>query len=582
MKLFKLLRNEFIKIFAKKSVLLVLLLALALSATLPILQYRSQMDDDDFTSINEEEYRRNLLDEITHYTDDVENLEAEDKNSGYYYSSLFWARAYMSMLQLKYDAGVTSWEDWRDNFSYRLTEFYQELWVTEAFADKDKKLMEAFNKEGLSGMVDGDALSYYYEKDSTKKLKARVEYLEEQIEAFTAAIMNNDTDYINNFNVTEQQQNIDRINDNIASLQKQRKTLVKENYKGSNDDYIKEIDRQIAEAQDSLPQQEEVLKWLVYKSDMHIYPSYTDWRNRCMNEIDNAVYISYQKAMTKEEYDESGGRWNDMGTKKLTYEEYIADDELKKAQAVDIITLNRYYIDNDITPLEYTNSTRNMLESSIYYMILIVAFVGIIVTGPIVSREYSKGTIRLLLIRPVRRWKVLLSKLLAVVLICILTFALCCSLCAGLTVYFFGMEDLSLPIVSITNGQITTMHILERIVPAMLWSCLTILFLVSVAFSMTTIAKSSIMSVGLPLILMAASYPAALILSSYQYYTIVRYSFLPYILLFHVLNNTGTLMQVFGASLELSAQYGELLLGGMSFVLLLLSFIVFSSRDVKN
>ena len=50
------------------------------------------------------------------------------------------------------------------------------------------------------------------------------------------------------------------------------------------------------------------------------------------------------------------------------------------------------------------------------YLIFVLIFVAIIVSGDIVSSEFSQGTIKLLLLRPASRMKILLSKFIAVML----------------------------------------------------------------------------------------------------------------------------------------------------------------------
>lgn len=69
----------------------------------------------------------------------------------------------------------------------------------------------------------------------------------------------------------------------------------------------------------------------------------------------------------------------------------------------------QYYLDHDINPSEPGAPTfvRMFLEDSID---LLLPLMVMVIASDLVSSEYSLGSIKLLLTRPVRRWKVLLSK----------------------------------------------------------------------------------------------------------------------------------------------------------------------------
>jgi ABC-2 type transport system permease protein len=69
----------------------------------------------------------------------------------------------------------------------------------------------------------------------------------------------------------------------------------------------------------------------------------------------------------------------------------------------------QYYLDHDINPSEPGAPTfmRTFLENSID---LFLPLMVMVIASDLVSSEHSLGSIKLLLTRPVRRWKVLLSK----------------------------------------------------------------------------------------------------------------------------------------------------------------------------
>ena len=136
-----------------------------------------------------------------------------------------------------------------------------------------------------------------------------------------------------------------------------------------------------------------------------------------------------------------------------------------KKQLTIMIDQQQYYLDNDINPNSPGAPTfvREFLSEGIAMFIpLLVMIIAI----DLVSGERSDGTIKILLTRPIKRWKILLSKyvtlLLAVSLIIFLVLILS-YLLAGM---FFHFDGLKIPVATgfaIENGALVTESI--KLVP---------------------------------------------------------------------------------------------------------------------
>ncbi|MFP3471854.1 ABC transporter permease subunit, partial [Micrococcus sp. SIMBA_144] len=83
------------------------------------------------------------------------------------------------------------------------------------------------------------------------------------------------------------------------------------------------------------------------------------------------------------------------------------------------IAINEYRLENALPPLE-SDSIWSFMDSSTGVVSLISIFTIIIGAGVIAS-EYSWGTIKLLLIRPASRTKILASKFIATLLFALLS-----------------------------------------------------------------------------------------------------------------------------------------------------------------
>lgn len=112
----------------------------------------------------------------------------------------------------------------------------------------------------------------------------------------------------------------------------------------------------------------------------------------------------------------------------------------------------QYYLEHDINPLAPGAVTfaRVFLERSAS---LFVPLLVVVVAADMVSGEHTGGTIKLLLTRPVRRWKILLSKYLALQLFVSLIIAVTVLLAYLISGVVFGYGGWTMPV--LTGFQVT-------------------------------------------------------------------------------------------------------------------------------
>ncbi len=568
MKIFALTGNEFTKIFSKKSTYVIIIIALASCFLLPFMNYKSaNISHDSY-------YTQNLNSEIE-WTQNTLNVYSDintrlDNIMDYCYQT-----ASLQILNLKLNAGITSYDDWRETESYNLINKYIESYYISYIINDNKEYIEALEKSGsLSEYVNQEALSEYLSDGSLTKLRQRYDALQSEITAISNAILNNDPAYFNQYYLTQMNNDIAQINNSIAETNKLMAQTSNEEEKQIYSENITELNSQ-------LQLLNELLVWKQYRADNNISRDAYDWRNICVNSIESAINFQYQLPYTKEQFDEYSQY--DYALKDMTYEDYLIYFDNQKAEQRDIITLYTYHLDNNIPPAQYASSTRMQLQS-IYYVITLTALVGIIIAAPIVSSEYNKGTIRLLLIRPVKRYKILLSKILAVLILLIILFALFTVIYILSNIALFGYEDYSYPMLSISEGNIVSKSILETILPVLLKSAISVFFIASMVIMFSTVTKSTVLAVAMPFMFLAFSGLMGSILIYLQYYTIAEYTIFAYMNLYDIINQTGTIgnMILNDPSLNLNVNIGFALHLGYGLLMLILSFIVFSKRDIKN
>ncbi|AEI41408.1 ABC transporter permease [Paenibacillus mucilaginosus] len=119
-------------------------------------------------------------------------------------------------------------------------------------------------------------------------------------------------------------------------------------------------------------------------------------------------------------------------------------EEWKQWRRVEV-KLAQYYLDKDVNPAEPNGVTftREFVKNAVG---LFIPLMVMVIAADMVSGEHTGGTIKLLLTRPVQRWKVLLSKLLALVLFTSFVVIATGALCYLISGIVFGYGGWDMPI----------------------------------------------------------------------------------------------------------------------------------------
>jgi ABC-2 type transport system permease protein len=130
------------------------------------------------------------------------------------------------------------------------------------------------------------------------------------------------------------------------------------------------------------------------------------------------------------------------------------------------IDQQQYYLDHNINPAEPGAPTfvRGFVKSGIS---LLLPLMMMIIAADLVSSEHSAGTIKVLLTRKERRWRILLSKYLALTLCVSIIITLFGFLSAVISGLIFGFQGWSAPVLigfSLSNGLLDAsgVHLLPQ------------------------------------------------------------------------------------------------------------------------
>ncbi|MCM3442745.1 ABC transporter permease [Metabacillus halosaccharovorans] len=137
------------------------------------------------------------------------------------------------------------------------------------------------------------------------------------------------------------------------------------------------------------------------------------------------------------------------------------------------------------------------------YVLLVIQLISIIIAGDIVSSEFERGTIKFLLIRPVKRVNILVSKYITV----------------QANVFLLGMFQLFLSIIIGLIFYADSLFLLDQRVlvglGSYLFQLIEIGIITSIAFGLSAITRSSVISIALPIFLVFTS---SALMTLFQHY----------------------------------------------------------------
>ncbi|MCX7920947.1 MAG: ABC transporter permease [Clostridia bacterium] len=179
------------------------------------------------------------------------------------------------------------------------------------------------------------------------------------------------------------------------------------------------------------------------------------------------------------------------------------------------IKINEYRIKHDIPPVE-TNTLWGFVISCIG-IIAIVSLFTIIKAASSVASEFSSGTIKLLLIRPAKRWKILLSKYISAMLFAIGLLVVLFSFSFILGGVLFSFKGASHPYLAFVDGAVVEKSMVLNVFGKYGLACVDSIMMVTFAFMISTVFRNSALAIGLSIFLMFTGGTIVGLLSKYDW-----------------------------------------------------------------
>lgn len=282
----------------------------------------------------------------------------------------------------------------------------------------------------------------------------------------------------------------------------------------------------------------------------------------------------------------------------VDYEEYIATTQKNARSFEESSAIIRASMEHGV-PIRGTvnDSTKTLFLSEFSSSFGIIVIFVIILAGMTLSNEYTAGTVRLLLIRPQRRSRILASKLLSGGILWVAATAVASVLLAVECIALFGVKDLFAPAIFNHGTKVMIVPAIFAFLWRVLLSFISTAPIILFTLLISTLIKRSALPIALAMICRFSTSVITTISLSLQKLHL-EYTPLPYLDLTSFIGNTAeryiidggsTLDNIFGAAekaLISSGNYrisiGIAWLVGIAAVLTVLSFVSFDRQQIKN
>jgi ABC-2 type transport system permease protein len=244
------------------------------------------------------------------------------------------------------------------------------------------------------------------------------------------------------------------------------------------------------------------------------------------------------------------------------------DDEGDRTFYQQQIAINNYHLEHNIRSTDGT--MWDGVNGSASLMIVITIF-SIIIVGDSVAGEFSSGTIKLLLIRPASRVKILVSKYISFLLFSMLLLLTLFVISVAVNGILYGFGYMDLPLVSMTvDGQIVERNMVINLWKTYMMNGISTVMYVSMAFMISSAFRSSAMAIGFSI--------GALFAGNMVLEVLHRFDWSKYLLF----ANTNLTQYLTGRPFQegMTLSFSIIVLAVYFLVFNLISWLIFTRRDV--
>ena len=454
--------------------------------------------------------------------------------------------------------------DYRIELAWQGVQYVHEKFLHEHHDVEEEKLLEAVNTR--MG-IDPETFKKKYIDISPEERLAALDDLDDKLNTIYSVVENNDFPKYIDLRIQQENKVIEDLEQQIEIYEQ---TII-------DDPSQEEVLSSIIE---DLKRQIELIKnnnipILEYRLEKNIIPGKDTWQNRALNDIQNSrSQLIQMKILSEEEFMKQP--W--LVEQYRSYQKYVSTLQAEIDNLNKTIFIAERSLESDKPDMKYIpggarNKTVRFLEYSTF-----VALFAVLLGGWIIASEFQQGTIRLLLIRPKTRVKILMSKFLAAFLICLVIYLAGSILNLITNGICFGFSDYMYPNYTMSGA----VNFFAYYLPKMIACITTIIFAFTVSFMLSVVVKNAAIAIAVPIACFVGS---NILVNTFTYSRIIDwfvYTPIPYIQISSFFVPYSSIQQIIQRGISLSLTFGIIMLLVLSALCTAVSILVFKTRDITN
>lgn len=300
---------------------------------------------------------------------------------------------------------------------------------------------------------------------------------------------------------------------------------------------------------------------LFYTEDRYKTPTLEDYHNGYVNMTFNSYEASkrYYQIMAKEDF------------KQKEVIKYAMEHDLKH---------DLYLKGDDAT--DFYLSSKNFMNLGLH-LGLVIMFLSAIYHAGIVAKEHDKGTVKLLLTKPIKREKILLSKILYLILDTYLLWLLGSLIMFFIVGFYSGFGDLFTSKLIVSHGEVVEINYWLWYFKELFICGIPICCFQVVLFSLSTLTLSTSLTASIISILTVFSFMIWFLISQlgFTFLSFLCYTPIPYLDYWMVRYNSRIYLEAIVRE-ELFSNYGIVIGLVVAVVCTLVTIFIYKKRDIKN
>jgi ABC-2 type transport system permease protein len=458
---------------------------------------------------------------------------------------------------------ITKPQDYRMDFAYN-DKIYDKFIFEHTDVPVDV-LMDGVKNRGKG--YDEETFKKQYIDITPAEKMAALDKIDTYLNDVYSMVENNDFAKYIDLSIQRANDDIKNLNDQIA-IQEQA-IIDNPTQEESLNQMIEDMKKQIQFIQTSR------IPTLQYRLEKHIVPNEDVWQNSALSDIENnQQQLMYTVIKSEADFNKDLGLVQEY----TTYARYTA---MMQAQIDDLnntILIAQKSLDADKPDMKYVYDGARIKTTQFLNFSIIIALFAILLGGWLMASEFQQGTIRLLMIRPKTRVKILMSKFTGALLICIAMYLAGSILNMIVNGICFGFSDFAFPNY-MASGEI---GFFAYYVPKLIACFVPIIFAYTVAFMLSVLSKNVAVAIAVPVVCFIASSIGMATLSHARIMEWTAWTPLPYVDISAFFMQYSSVTELIKRGLPLSLTYGIILMMVLAAICTFVSVWVFRKRDITN